>query len=84
MKAQEFRPGARVALNAASGNPGRLAFVLYASNTSDDLVVRFDGFAYNTIVPAGDFDVLPDVAFRQYDFMTGRDACKSCQPELCA
>jgi len=82
MKAQEFRPGARVALNEASGNPGRMAFVLYPSNVSDELIVRFDGFAYNSRVPAANFEVLPDVAFRQYDHMTGHDICPGCRPEL--
>jgi hypothetical protein len=54
------KPGSRI-IQAQSK---RLGFVLFASNTSNDLVVRMDGFAYNSLIPADRFLVLPDEAFR--------------------
>jgi hypothetical protein len=64
--AQSIRPGARFQLNESSGNTGRKGFVLYASNTEPDkVVVRFDGFAYNTITDTYRLDILPDEPFRE-------------------
>lgn len=61
----DLTPGARVELNEASGNPGRKAFFLFASNTEPGLVVvRFDGFAYNSITKADYLIALPDEPFR--------------------
>jgi hypothetical protein len=61
----EILPGARLELNAISGNPGRKGFVLYVSNTEPDkALIRFDGFAYNSLVPIDRFDILPDEPFR--------------------
>lgn len=87
MKALEFTPGARVELGEGSGNPGRKAFVLFPSNVTDELLVRFDGFAYNSLVPANRFVLLDDEPFRPYNYMTGRDECNSCRGKtvvLCA
>jgi len=58
-----FNPGDRFE-NTRSNRKG---FVLFLSNTSLDMVVRFDGFAYNTVVPAdpSTFRKLPAEAFRK-------------------
>lgn len=47
-------------------NSKRLAFVLYLSNTSNDMVVRFDDFTYNSLVRADEsvYAILPDEPFR--------------------
>jgi hypothetical protein len=61
-----FKPGNRVQLNELSGNPGRLAFVLFESNTNaGEFLVRFDGFAYNTLIRANTLELLPDEPFRE-------------------
>lgn len=60
-----FKPGMRVELNKASGNPGRKAFVLCESNTEPDTaLVRFDGFVYNSLTKTSYLTALPDEAFR--------------------
>jgi hypothetical protein len=58
-----FKPGTRIEVIAV---PGRMGFVLYRSNVSEEMVVRFDGFAYNTVVPADParYAVHPDEPFR--------------------
>jgi hypothetical protein len=57
----EFKPGSRLRQN----DSGRLAFMLFTSNTdSREIIVRFDGFAYNTLVRSDRFTVLPDEPFR--------------------
>jgi hypothetical protein len=56
----QTKPGSRL----EQRDSHRMAFMLYASNTSNDIVVRFDGFIYNTLVPADRFIVRPDEPFR--------------------
>jgi hypothetical protein len=65
----EIAPGARFELNVASDNPGRKGFVLFRSNTHPDKVlVRFDGFAYNSLTRAEWLHILPDEAFREIEY----------------
>jgi hypothetical protein len=60
-----FEPGDRFELNEKSGNQGRKGFVLRHKNTnSSKVLVRFDGFAYNSWTNYGYMKHLPDEAFR--------------------
>lgn len=67
-------PGMRFKLNASSGNPGRTGFVLYESNTDpDSVLVRFDGFAYNSLTKTSYLVQLPDIDFQLGKSMSARD-----------
>jgi hypothetical protein len=74
------KPGNRVELDENSGNEGRKAFVLYVCEDSD-LMVRFDGFAYNSRVPADRFRLLPDEPFRPDDDWDEAAARPADEPE---
>jgi len=61
----EIKPGSRFQLHERSGNQGRKGFVLFLSNmNTTDLMVRFDGFAYNSVTKRDWIEILPDEAFR--------------------
>jgi len=61
-----FEPGDRFELNDRSGNSGRKGFVLRHENTNPTKVlVRFDGFAYNSWTNCEYMTHLPDEPFRE-------------------
>lgn len=65
---KHITPGARYELNERSGNPGRKGFVLIVNPIDRyEVLVRADGFAYNSITPNHWITVLPDEPFRPMD-----------------
>ena len=61
----EIKPGSRFQLNERSGNQGRKGFVQFLSNMDEiEVMVRFDGFAYNSVTKRDWIEILPDEAFR--------------------
>jgi hypothetical protein len=60
-----YEPGDRFELNEQSGNPGRKGFVLRCKSTNPTTVlVRFDGFAYNSWTDTSYMVQLPAEPFR--------------------
>lgn len=60
-----FVPGTRFELNEQSGNEGRKGFILFTSNTDlQSVLVRFDGFVYNSLTKADYIRTLAPEPFR--------------------